>query len=91
MSTPEGRPAANSAEWPAYWQARIDAAQALKTVWLSGATYQRTPYGTEVDDPRPKCRDCFVAIGQLHVPSCCVELCPCCGEQFISCDCERAQ
>jgi predicted Zn-ribbon and HTH transcriptional regulator len=65
----------------------------------------RVPYGSELrvmrDEetgteyliiaPIPnKCRDCGVAIGELHVPFCCVEECPKCRAQALSCLCERA-
>jgi len=35
----------------------------------------------------PKCHDCHVAPGELHVPGCDVEVCPDCGGQWIACGC----
>jgi hypothetical protein len=34
------------------------------------------------------CHDCAVLPGQLHTPGCDTELCPKCGAQWITCDCE---
>jgi hypothetical protein len=45
--------------------------------------------GSRAPHRRPDhCRDCGVAIGEIHRNECVVELCPCCGGQFVSCDCE---
>jgi hypothetical protein len=38
--------------------------------------------------PAPeRCRDCGVAHGGTHHPPCCLEDCPRCGGQLISCEC----
>lgn len=74
------------------WTAEIAKAQKLKRVEVFGATCDRVPYG---DEPalqgwvlKPRCRDCGVALRQLHVPGCVVEACPRCkvGQAF-GCPC----
>jgi hypothetical protein len=71
------------------WQAKIDEAQLETTVDLCGSTYARVRYGDDYPelDLKPACRDCGCRLGELHVPVCCVERCPRCGHQAISCDC----
>lgn len=71
----------------AAWQQRIDEAQDVEDVEIAGSSYPRVPYGGEVRNPKPRCRDCGVQIGQLHILSCCIELCPICKGQLISCGC----
>ena len=83
------RPQAGTAEWAAYWQQQIEAAQAEPTVMLAGVSYRRIPYGRDYPDGLPQCRDCGVEHGQLHVPACCVERCPRCDGQAISCLCDE--
>ncbi len=39
--------------------------------------------------PSPTCRDCGAWIGQPHHPGCCIEQCPVCLGQLISCQCPR--
>lgn len=73
--------------WPEIWAARKAAAQLQTHVRLCGIPYARTPYGKEVVGAAPTCRDCGVQHGQLHVPSCCVERCPICTGQAITCGC----
>jgi len=74
------------------WTERIAAAQKLTHVVCDGKAYPRRPYGTEFPGAtlKPRCRDCAVSHGQLHVLSCCVERCPTCGGQNISCSCPDA-
>ncbi|MEK6832599.1 MAG: hypothetical protein AABY32_01015 [Nanoarchaeota archaeon] len=38
--------------------------------------------------PKEKCYDCNVNIGEFHVDGCDIEICPECGGQWISCECE---
>lgn len=78
---------ANREGLTAGWMARIAAAQALKEVDLVSGRYRRLAFGCERPDPTSFCSDCRVEIGQLHVPSCCIELCPACGGQALVCDC----
>jgi hypothetical protein len=72
------------------WQALIDEAQTETHETIGGQSYPRRPYGCEVANPRAQCRDCAVEIEQLHVVGCCVELCPACGGQALSCSCHEA-
>jgi hypothetical protein len=61
-------------------------------VSLDGRRWPRIAYGNESVDcgaDRHPCRDCLVVKGEYHVsPICEVEQCPCCGGQFVSCDCD---
>jgi hypothetical protein len=70
--------------WQAHWQEQIDAAQQLTAYLIDGKRVPRTAH----DGAQP-CRDCAVTHGQLHVPPCCVERCPGCGAQAITCECNR--
>jgi hypothetical protein len=81
------KPQPGTPAWAKYWAGRIAEAQQQRTVDLGGTTYQRTPYGEDYPDGKPQCRDCGVAKGQLHVANCCVERCPRCDGQAISCKC----
>jgi hypothetical protein len=45
------------------------------------------PVRFPIDGPRERCRDCGVLKGQIHHFGCCIEECPACGGQFISCGC----
>ena len=38
-----------------------------------------------------ECRDCGVAIGELHAMNCVVERCPACEGQYAGCDCDSSE
>ena len=58
-----------------------------KTVYhINGADFSREPH-TGYDET-DICHDCVAEPGELHVPGCDVERCPCCGGQAISCSCK---
>ena len=40
-------------------------------------------------EKRLKCHDCGINHGQLHTEGCDWEICPICGGQFLSCDCDK--
>jgi hypothetical protein len=70
------------------WDQRIAAAQLERTYVIGGVPVRRIPYGAERTRWRlPKCGDCDVRKGQLHVVGCDIEECPACGWQVISCGC----
>lgn len=41
----------------------------------------------EGEDSEFRCGDCNAKMGRYHHPGCDCEICPVCGEQAISCDC----
>jgi hypothetical protein len=78
-------------------------AQHEKTVVLSGRRYRRIRWGDEVrhwkwlmpegyvatwaEVIRKPCGDCGVVRGELHLEGCDIEVCPCCGHQYLCCEC----
>lgn len=46
-------------------------------------------WGEQVKLTGARCRDCGSTPGHLHHPGCCVEECPACGGQVLSCDCDK--
>ena len=59
---------------------------------IKGQLYDPIPFGNEDDDwvgdgDNPTCGDCGCEIGELHLPCCDIERCPCCHGQMLSCDC----
>jgi hypothetical protein len=81
----------NRKDWPAVMQA----AQSFTHCRIDGVRYERVRYGDEsehgrdtLDDGRDTlddCRDCGVAKDNFHVEFCCVEECPKCKRQVLSC------
>lgn len=72
------------------WGEWLEDSQANPTYLIDGKPFARVPYGSEnpiVRSANPVCRDCAAAPGQFHVPGCCIESCPRCGFQAISCGC----
>ncbi len=65
----------------------------LRTIKINGIEYLPIPYGKETAweqynlTPGETCRDCETPLGKYHHLNCCVEQCPVCGEQWISCNC----
>ena len=46
------------------------------------------PMGPGAIYERPaRCRDCGVPAGSIHILTCCIEECPRCPGQYMSCDC----
>jgi hypothetical protein len=86
---PEARPEAARTARVAGWDERIAEAQSITHVTVGEKSYPRLAYGPDHPDinVKPTCRDCGVAIGQLHVSSCCVERCAICGAQAYWCPC----
>ena len=71
-------------------------AQKYPVIELSGRSFDRFKYGDEPwwqDEgmrgmtPLEFCRDCATAVGDLHGPACCVEVCPNCNDQLTYCGC----
>jgi hypothetical protein len=55
---------------------------------INGQEFDRVPYGSGADDLKfPKCDDCGVQRGRLHLLGCDLEPCPRCGGQAITCEC----
>jgi hypothetical protein len=71
------------------WGAILRQSQEHPRYRIGGKRLSRIRYGEESDDPpaNPACRDCAAAPGQFHVPGCCLEHCPRCRGQAISCGC----
>ncbi|NUZ07604.1 hypothetical protein [Piscinibacter koreensis] len=76
------------------WAERIAEAQTQTHVEIDGKLYPRRRYGSDHPDSvalQPRCGDCGVELGQLRVPTCCVERCPRCDGQAITCRCPEAR
>jgi hypothetical protein len=60
-------------------------------VLIGGKAYAPVRWGQELR-PRHRyepeeCRDCGTPLGGVHHPGCCIERCPACHGQAISCGC----
>lgn len=67
------------------WDEVMAEAQRETHVVIAGKRMARVPHVGH-----GPCRDCAAEPGQLHVPACCVERCPACGQQAGWCGCEEA-
>ncbi len=72
----------------AAWQAEIDVAQDETHLLVCGESLPRVRYGDDYPNGRARCRDCAVKLGQFHVFPCCIERCPRCRDQAMTCNCE---
>ena len=72
------------------WQAEIDAAQDETHLLVCGASLPRVRYGDDYPNARPRCPDCAVLHGQLHIFPCTFERCPRCRRQAMGCNCESS-
>jgi hypothetical protein len=74
-----------------FWPAKLENSQRIGSYSVT-RELARIRYGEEPDDwgaERGPCHDCGAVKGEFHVPGCDVERCPACGEQAITCDCEK--
>ncbi len=90
MSSSRKTEIANGQEVVQGWGEFLRASQKNPRYRIAGKSFDRVPYGREDSgEPpaNPACRECAAAPGQFHVPGCCLERCPRCGGQAISCGC----
>jgi hypothetical protein len=64
--------------------------------YADGTEADALPYGPDPDYPdlnetNDFCRDCNVAYGGTHHMHCCIETCPRCDGQLLSCDCHAVE
>lgn len=86
-------PKTNPEEWKTYWKEQIELAQNLLAYKINGVEHNRVAFGREESERytgHEPCRDCACNVGQLHVAGCCMERCPVCEGQAISCRCNYA-
>lgn len=58
-----------------------------ETLLIKGIEYDPIPYDPAYGEEGQRCSDCNVARYGVHHPGCCVEICPACDGQLISCGC----
>jgi hypothetical protein len=63
--------------------------------YADGDVVDRIPFGHDREHwielgiiPPERCRDCGVKLGGYHHPQCCIERCPRCGVQNLTCHCD---
>lgn len=60
-------------------------------IMIDGQAYEPIRWGEEERSKRwtlpDHCRDCYVPVGGVHHPGCCVERCPVCLGQAFGCPC----
>ncbi len=61
----------------------IESAQKVSHFEINGQVYPRRKH-----DSSKRCRDCGAAKGQVHFPTCEVELCPRCSGSALLCPCD---
>ena len=74
------------------WADILTRAQDNRSYTICGTAYYRIPFGEDLFGSETEwrhCRDCGAQRGELHVPTCCWEQCPRCGDQAISCECQK--
>ena len=70
------------------WQGEKRPAKIPTTFVINGVEYSRVRYGSGSEDLEfPKCDDCGVPRGALHLLGCDLEPCPRCEGQAITCGC----
>lgn len=77
-----------------HWARVLAEAQSECTYLIQKVEYGRISFGDDhagKSTTLQRCRDCNAVRGELHVPLCCLEECPRCGGQAISCDCDIFQ
>lgn len=52
------------------------------------ATLGGKKYPVVKNNAAGNCHDCNVGPGNTHHPGCDMEICSCCGQQLIGCDCD---
>ena len=74
-------------DWAPGWAEKIAKAQELTHLHVFKVPYERIRFGDDYLTTKPRCPDCGVLQGQVHVLGCSFEKCPVCFGQEISCDC----
>ncbi|MGE5454823.1 MAG: hypothetical protein ACM3O9_06470 [Methylocystaceae bacterium] len=56
---------------------------------LNGKDYEPVPWGKGKDEIIERCPGCGISQEGYHHPGCDYEVCPCCGNKVITCNCEQ--